>query len=431
MATLEWRLAIQVFMPTWDGFVLGVSKLGGTDTIGLPDLKSGRWVDVTCNGISVDIRQGFVQANPLSTYDTGTATITLDGLDYAPSANPDFLPGVEMRVMAYAPATKGIYTDLYDNQFLIGDGGDLALPIFYGYVIDVLEDRGKTANNEPQTVTIECVDEYYKVVKAIGDDSFDIDVLDVAQWMADQNIRISSSLTSTPITVFRGGDDTLKSIERAVHSCHGALYVRGNTLYFADRDVWDYGTPVVSITDVHSGSHLCYYDFGQSMKLTNIVNDLAQTNTYWVANGADKNDATTTTTWENVSSKGLYNPSGQTVETSTPNWDGSEYLIAGSYPQLRTQTVDVQLTKNNLDLIPAVMDTVTFTNSGTTETRIVSQKHVVLTPEKWSCELTFFDWVLGDSSLPAAPQQSARLSTPKNYVYHTPIEFTHTELEPV
>lgn len=399
-----WTLAAQIFLPSWSGFVLGVSRLGSEDTLGLPDFEVGRWVDITCDTGSIEIEQGYQQPHPLSMYTTGTATLTLHGYQWAPSVNPDMLPGCKLRVFAQILELVPEFTNQYFKDFLTeAVKGVTTFSIFEGYIDDLEEIY--TKDDTPNSVNIHASDEWIRVVRLGGDTgqekkniAFNTLPTHLTEWGV--NTVIYGSLATTVISQL---EQTQQSVERAMLSTMGTAWVNGNAVYISDSDIWASQSPTVAISDVHSGPHLCYMDFDKRNKLS-VMNSISQTNTAYVYNAVLNKDELVSATKEfvDVPSKVLYGDSGHTVSTSlqTNNWDGNGYLSAGRYPDPRTRSVEVLLTPDTIDLLPNIHETVSFTYRGTTEERRVCSRRITLTPKSWKADIDFFDFLLFEVNTP-------------------------------
>lgn len=394
MATIDWRPKFEVFVPLGDSFILGSSILGGTDVLGYPDTNIGRWVEVSnCEVMEIEIRQGFLGTTPFDAYDPGSASIKLKGLTYAGSRKVIFV-GVQVRLSVYRSPVVAPFNELYTDQYVTFDGLPLSIDIFTGYVSDISEDHLEEVEGQRGVVTIDCVDEYSKVVKARGVNMTAPTVQDVYDWLATK-VKMTNSLgadASTVLSFFKGEEESHASVLRADNSIHGAMWVKDGRVNWAGKSIWTYGAPVVKISNIHTGTHLCYKNFDWTMRLSNVVNQINQKN----VTATDDEEFSHL----NNTSIYLYGVSAMNVDTSISNWDAQQYLDIASAPVLRVQRVTVELNSMNLHLLPGVMDTIEFTyregTTTTTELRKVAEKTIRMTPTEWESELTFFEWTLGD-----------------------------------
>lgn len=389
-----YKLQVEFLLPSWDAFVLGASRLG-SDMLGPPEFTQGKWITVTCDTGDIKIEQSYSEQHPLSIYETGIAQITMKGANWAPSVNPDVLPGVRVRISALQEEVLGPFSEQYANQFLSTGIPETKFLLFYGYVLDVDEDwTGEP--DYPKSMVLTAVDEWHKIVKLDGDTTLNSvsynNVDDLLRGWGVNALQGSGTDTRTISRI----TNTQQDIERAVYTVAGSAYVIDDTVMVYNHTVWEDKPPTHKISDVHIGPHLCYTGFDKRSRLTNVMNQIEQTNITVVGG----EEVSTLTVFMDAASVEFYGKSGHRVTTALAggSWPGDTYLTAGRYPEARTRSVDVELRPDNITLLPHIQDCVEFTYRGATENRRVAGRTLHFTPDRWEATIKFFDFILFEPS---------------------------------
>jgi hypothetical protein len=137
------------------------------------------------------------------------------------------------------------------------------------------------------------------------------------------------------------------------------------------------------------GEHMCYRDFEQNASLGGVVNVVERNN----LNESQVKAVTTEESTTSITTYGRRQISVNTLVATGTDWTANGILVATADPDAWVRKIEADLTMDNFNLLPEVLDWVRFEHGTTIQTRRVAGRRITLTPKRYDATIELFDYI--------------------------------------